>query len=131
MNNEVKSLWVSALRSGEYNKAVGVLCKTDLKTGELCFCALGVLCNLWHNTVGEAQGSQGWQYHCSTSVYKMDECTGALPPAVRDWAELPWTDPKIEWVDGHGNYREDTVSELNDTYSKTFSEIADLIEKYL
>lgn len=131
MNNEVKSMWVSALRSGEYTKTTGVLCRNDLKTGELCFCALGVLCNLWHNTVGKDMGSRGWQHASCRTIYEMNYSTGMLPFSVREWAGLQQMDPKIEWLDGHGNYREDTVSELNDTYSKPFSEIADMIEKYL
>ena len=126
-------MWVAALRSGEYNKATGVLCKNDLKTGELRFCALGVLCNLWHNTVGEDVGSLGWQFHASTSVYKMDECTAILPLRVCEWAGLglKGTDPKIEWLDSYGERHTDTVSELNDMHKLTFLEIAAMIERNL
>lgn len=133
MNNEVKAMWVAALRSGEYKKTTGVLCQNDFKTGELCFCALGVLCNLWHNTVGEDVGSLGWQHHDSISVYKMDECAAILPLRVCEWAGLglKGTDPKIEWLDSYGERHTDTVSELNDTHRLTFPEIAAMIERNL
>ena len=131
MNNEVKSMWVSALRSGEYTKTTGVLCKNDLKTGELCFCALGVLCNLWHNTVGKDMGSEGWQHVPYKTIYQMGQSTGSLPWDVREWAGLNEQDPRIVWIDSEGFEAVATVSEFNDTHNKTFLELADLIEQYL
>lgn len=131
MNNEVKSLWVSALRSGEYKKTSGVLCKNDLKTGELCFCALGVLCNLWHNTVGKDAGSEGWQHASCMTIYKMDGHTGSLPWAVYEWAGLHGSDPIVVWHDSYGDRHVDSISDLNDSHSLSFSEIAAMIERNL
>jgi hypothetical protein len=131
VNNEVKAMWVAALRSGEYNKTAGVLCKNDLQTGELCFCALGVLCNLWHNTVGEAAGSRGWQHASCKTIYKIEDSTGTLPLPVRQWAGLQEMDPRVVWLDSYGHARTDTVSELNDMHSLTFPQIAAMIERNL
>ena len=131
MNNEVKSLWVSALRSGEYKKTTGVLCKNDLKTGELCFCALGVLCNLWHNTVGRGAGSPGWQHASCMTIYQMGQSTGTLPLPVREWAGLKDMDPRVTWLDSYGEYHVDSISELNDSHGLTFPELAAMIERNL
>jgi hypothetical protein len=131
VNNEVKAMWVAALRSGEYKKTTGVLCRNHFKTGELCFCTLGVLCNLWHNVVGEAEGSRGWQHAPEKGGYAMEMCTGMLPLRVREWAGIVEIDPKIEWLDSYGGRHNDTISEINDMHKLTFSEIADLIERNL
>jgi hypothetical protein len=46
MNADVKTRWLTALRSGEYKRAEGRLHKKDINTGEESFCCFGVLCDL-------------------------------------------------------------------------------------
>lgn len=53
MNQEVKKLWVDALRSGDYKQ-----CKEQLRDENNKFCCLGVLCNLHaiaHPTIAAQQ----------------------------------------------------------------------------
>lgn len=42
---EIKKRWIEALRSGEYEQAIGVLRKTD-GVGRQRYCCLGVLCDV-------------------------------------------------------------------------------------
>jgi len=125
MNDRVKNLWVSALRSGEYKKTSGALCR-DTSDGELCYCALGVLCSLYQRDKGHAnlEKCEIWLYNDSCHTYKMDGCTGMLPEMVRIWAGLGSTDPHVN-VDNQVA----SISELNDGYSMSFNAIADVIEK--
>lgn len=40
MNPEIKTRWITALRSGKYKQGAGYLNEND------CFCCLGVLCDV-------------------------------------------------------------------------------------
>lgn len=133
MNKNIKALWVSALRSGEYTKGSGALCRNDRESGQLCFCALGVLCNLWMVTRGAMlMEEDGWQHsRDSVTMYTMDDCMGTLPFRVRAWAELPDMDPRITWTDKHGVFHTDSISDINDCRGLNFNEIADIIETAL
>jgi hypothetical protein len=45
MNDEVKRLWVDALRSGEYKQGQGGLAQLTIQD-EIVYCCLGVLCEV-------------------------------------------------------------------------------------
>jgi len=141
MNQEIQALWTGALRSGAYNQGSGVL-KTQ--TGE--FCCLGVLCELAveAGVIPPAQETKSLDADApdSTVGYQYGSETGILPNAVQEWAGLNDTEGTYEMTDAemterYGRYWEDTNSYqktslivANDSYDKTFYQIADLIEKH-
>lgn len=114
---EIKKLWVDALRSGEWRQTVENL------ECEGAYCCLGVLTALTSDP---------------DDLDQVDE----LPPitlAKTWWEEEPpgsvVRDPQVvlhrdmdDWI---GGQRTITLSEANDTYGLSFSEIADLIEEQL
>ena len=120
MNNEVKTKWLAALRSGEYPQCKGAL--HDANGG---FCCLGVLCDLydqehkvlWTKTDGD---------------YKYMGELALLPEVVANWAELPCSDPVVDDPDPEEAETAATLnlSEMNDT-GWSFKEIANAIEKSL
>ncbi len=114
MNNEVKFLWVSKLRSKEYRQGTG-----RLKTGDK-FCCLGVLCDLYVKKTGI-------EWNATSTLWST---FGALPDEVSMWAGLgDIHDPCVDVKDGAQTVRR-ALSEMNDQGS-TFAEIADLIEAQL
>lgn len=111
MNQEVKTLWIAALRSGEYTQGRGRLREGNSR------CCLGVLCDL------HAKADMGsWDGEWYDKEYQI------LPRAVIEWAGVPDFNPDIEgtpltvYNDG---------SSTDDIRPHTFAEIADLIELYL
>lgn len=119
MQEEIKTKWVAALRSGEYNQGVRALRYRD--GGEDWYCCLGVLCELavaegvipdpapspWPSPVDDGNS----YCYAGSIVY--------LPDEVRVWAGLEVSNPRL----GHSN-----LAELNDTGS-TFADIARVIEE--
>lgn len=133
MKNQIKRRWIAALRSGEYRKGKGALCKST-QSGDV-FCCLGVLTQM----AIEDGVLDGWDVAPGRSsrlgVVEKDgtiEIDG-LPEVVRKWAGLHEAFPNIVTDD-----YEKSLAELNDGskgYSPQrplkFSEIADLIETHL
>jgi hypothetical protein len=125
MHPHIKSLWVAALRSGEYKQAQGALRTPD------GMCCLGVLCDL-HSKETET----AWAREDGGDV---DDCydgeTALLPASVLEWAGLygQLGDSKnhpVVSVDG----KLVGLADLNDGAGRrkhTFPEIADLIERHL
>jgi hypothetical protein len=123
MNTEIKSLWVEALRSGEYRQAQGKLRKDE------GYCCLGVLCEI-AVIKGIISSERTYRYHDPEFVwsYGKDKDWYSLPVEVKDWADVRddlIPDEDCDLVDAI-----DHLIGLNDTGS-TFSEIADLIEEHL
>lgn len=118
MNEEVKQLWVSALRSGEYKQGT-VRLKTVNPDGPTLHCCLGVLCEL-HDK----------QYGCEQSF---DNISGSLPEHVRIWADLDESIPRISRpADSYYSAGYTTsISFLNDVEGYNFSRLANLIEAQL
>lgn len=136
MNERVKSKWTEALRSGEYKQTTGYLRNED------SFCVLGVLCDLHAKETGNR-----WTPNSYLNSRGEDErldhymgCSAQLPSAVRDWAELSAIDPVVcfegedaiaYWGNCADKYdRKTYLSVLNDM-GYSFSQTADLIDKYL
>lgn len=123
MNQRIKTLWLHALRSGEYTQA-----KNSLRKGD-SFCCLGVLCDLaakegigeWSKT--PQPGLEGL-YKDTDYFFGKDYDYSFLPENVSEWAEVNSRNPFI-----HGNINE-SLSFLNDSNNK-FEGIANMIEKYL
>ena len=114
MNKRVKRLWVEALKSGKYQQQG----EGRLRQGKW-FSPLGVLCELFiqEEKVGY------WTYG------KFFGCDFILPAIVMEWAELEDSNPELGkecitvWNDGGNKYRL--------VESKTFEQIANLIQRYL
>lgn len=117
MNQEVKTKWLEALRSGDYEQAKG-----SLKTTSGKFCCLGVLCDLYHKETGNGEWNVDGKKESFSVGY--DVRIGILPKAVCHWAELDSPNPRID------DAREESLAELNDL-GLTFLEITDLIEEQL
>lgn len=119
MNADVKRAWLEALRSGEYRKGI-----SRLRQGER-YCCLGVLCDL------AATASVGrWRHDDAFDDFVDDNeiVSTALPDSVIEWAELDQRSPQVDGI---------PLVDLNDGSAyrpvrpHTFTEIADLIERYL
>lgn len=117
MNQEVKKLWIEALRSGEYKQATGQLRCDD------GFCCLGVLSDLYkkdHSDCDWGGGSYSY-FVIYREIGATSSSTNLVDEVVR-WAELDSADPQYECGE--------TLSDLNDM-GASFNEIADVIEKHL
>lgn len=126
MNPEIKKLWLSALRSGEYSKTTRSL------RDESGFCCLGVLCDLHF----KENGVDYWTTGDDGTIRYLTH-GGILPPNVQTWAGLDST-IAVENFQGRGlaahndGYHEhDEDEELIWIPSKPFSEIAEIINEVL
>jgi hypothetical protein len=132
MNPEIKSKWLAALRSGEYEQARGGLQRIlyrDNETGHIdCgFCCLGVLCDLaWKEDVCYWMDQEAvFNDQFGRAVYNAD----ALPGPVMEWAGLDSVDPEVTFF--FGDLGKTTLSNLNDSFRLDFGQIADIIEENL
>lgn len=128
MNSQVKEKWIAALRSGEYQQGT---CRLRSNRG---FCCLGVLTDLYAK-----EHNENWNYVDAFSEqntkekgsWYFDQENQFLPLRVIDWAELENENPEVKIVDEFGNVIQcDVLSYMNDM-GKSFSIIADAIEKGL
>lgn len=126
MNKTVKKQWLKALRSGEYKQGQSQLRQVEEgdygEEGEVKFCCLGVLCDIYGK-------KNNISFKKQTMFLGQD---AFLPKKVRQWAGLVAVDPGIP----KGNYKGITLSALNDGNESlseplSFKRIANLIEKYL
>lgn len=103
MNQAVKKLWTSALRSDKYNQRIGKL------RDEYGFCANGVLCDISNRCEWEFDDNKGYTY---------DGSAAALPLSVHRWAGALYSDTNV-------------IQYLNDRRGDTFAKIADYIDNNL
>lgn len=108
---EVKTEWLNALRSGEYEQGTGSLCK-DGK-----YCCLGVLCEL-ASKQGVCKKLEGIFSHI---LYDGNDLH--LPASVKEWCGFG-SNPQGCNAYVNGRY----LTTMNDIEKKSFTEIADLIE---
>lgn len=106
MKSAVKSKWISALRSGNYNQVTESLWEAP-KDGETKYgaCLLGVL--------ADVAVEEGVADHHTPDFFQGEY--GTLPTGVADWAELD----------------DDTMGriiDLNDEFGVSFDTFADLLE---
>lgn len=135
MKADIRTRWISALRSGEYQQGTGAL-RTDGG-----FCCLGVLCD-----IAAKDGFGRWAGDEDDGAFIVNDTreSGTLPKEVRQWAGLPesfsdvgFLQQKREIVD-HELFRGDEdfeagghifdLADKNDSL-ESFSYIADLIEE--
>lgn len=129
MNEQVKDIWVKALRSSDYTQGRLFLHLAETKHTPESFCCLGVLCDLSLKnsslpiirTVNEEEG-----------IVRYDRSSEGLPLSVMSWAELKFSNPDVTVVDDskewHQKSKTTSLAELNDG-GASFSKIADIIEK--
>jgi hypothetical protein len=126
MKADIKTKWVAALRSGQYEQTMSMLRNNS------GYCCLGVLCDLYSQETGVewwGKDSVGFSIHGNDNT---------LPIEVRAWAKL---------ADEFGGYVEvetdeggatlppypanPSLTELNDRWGYDFKMIADVIEQQL
>jgi len=126
MKADIKTKWVAALRSGEYEQTRAVLRSNG------GFCCLGVLCDLYSKETGIPwEPDYGLQF-------TMHGLSGVLPHEVRRWAELPHENGAFMAVSRRYGEDDDaavwhsvSLTELNDNWMYDFHQIADVIEQQL
>lgn len=118
MNKRIKQMWVGALRSGEFEQTWGALARRD--SLGLCYCALGVLCELYRRDVGD---NAPWEKDEYENKFRFLGYDSTLPPLVREWAGLDAEDPAVQMRGGLSS-----VSQINDIEGLSFNEIATEIE---
>lgn len=131
MNSEIKKLWISALRSGEYQQGYNYLAVNQ--GDSVHFCCLGVLCDLakQHGVVENNQDEYGrYSYGTSSSLSDV-----VLPKGVQEWAGLTVDNPELE-ANLNNEDEEEFVAkvrlaELNDDHGFDFKKLAKLIEEQL
>lgn len=147
-NRDVIDKWVTALESGEYTQTTGKLHRVagfeDADEGitrPAGMCCLGVLCDLAvkAGVISEPvkavrDGDEYMRYSDRDGFSSSD-----FPPrTVWRWAGLDGENPTVSWPRagcdlpgceycGSPGSRFDELSQLNDTYKKTFPEIAQII----
>lgn len=114
MKEDIKELWLQALRSGDYHQGHSVLRKGDT------YCCLGVLCDLYLKQTGEGS----WEPSGDTYSFVVgdDEVGAFLPEAVKNWAGLDSHSPLTK---RNGQ----TLVYFNDNQRLSFSGIANIIEE--
>ena len=144
MNPEIKALWLTALRSGDYKQGQGVL-----RDGADNFCCLGVLTDLAVKAGVLEDGVVGeggvYRYKGEFAITE-----GTLIPSVAEWAGLyfdandsfssegrlddPITITKMVTCCSTCEPREEentfhSLASLNDMAKYDFNQIADVIEE--
>jgi hypothetical protein len=115
MDKKLKTKWVKALRSGDYNQGYHALCNAR-KDGDY-FCCLGVLCDIAGGEVSPTKGnSNDMRYWYGGTGYDNSNCH-FLPKALR--------------IDsGISSQEQNDLANLNDD-GRSFTVIADWIVKYI
>lgn len=112
MNPDIKARWIEALRSGDYEQALG-----SLRPRNGGFCCLGVLCDLYSEETDTPWTEYaGWFFMLGYDSY--------LPDEVAKWAGCE-DYPRINIL---GESR--GLVSMNDS-GTPFDKIADLIEEHL
>jgi hypothetical protein len=131
MKQNVMKKWVKALRSGKFKQGQGTLKKFN-KQGQAQHCCLGVLCELYNDTMKKnkkktlpekvCDNDRDFSYGYSRFGGKKED----LPKEVKDWAGMR---------SGLGNFYGDIyllnqtcLADINDI-GKKFKTISDIIEK--
>jgi len=128
MKQQIKRLWVRALRSGQYKQGKGSLLNINTQNGEECFCVLGVLTDLYQKVMEVGTWDRNNRLLDGETPFTVGTSSLdyiSLPIIVRDWAGLTRFNPVLV-VEG----KRVTVSQLNDT-GKNFDDLAKIIENSL
>jgi hypothetical protein len=126
MKADIKTKWIAALRSGQYEQTTEILRSTA------GYCCLGVLCDLYSRETGVP-----WQQNAHVE-FSMHGGHSVLPYEVEQWAGLTHEHGGYVAVNKRYDEGEDTIvdhslmlTELNDSWEYNFHQIADVIEEQL
>jgi hypothetical protein len=131
MKKDIAKKWVKALRSGKYKQGKSFLKQFNNK-GQPKHCCLGVLCELYNDTMKKnhkktisvkCRDDSHLDYGYVTFANKDD----SLPAVVRKWAGIKSEMGTFSYTERIFK-RTKCLADLNDT-GKKFSTIADIIEK--
>jgi hypothetical protein len=148
LNSEIKTRWVSALRSGDFQQGKSKLALKEGAESPMMHCCLGVLCELAvEDGIVEAENLPwGTGGEIRRFADGTNRASTQLPSKVAQWAglrnegDMAMCDPYLYTIPNPLNSNipySVTCSEANDgypsqgIYRKSFSEIADLIEENL
>jgi hypothetical protein len=112
MDENYKRKWQEALRNGGYLKTEGVL--RDSTTGMPCFCAVGVLADIF---VQESDN-----YYWDEDDYLVDKTT-----KLKYYDSLP---REVLSMIGLEAYDECVITAINDKEDTDFDQVADALERY-
>jgi hypothetical protein len=119
MNPEVKTIWLTALQSGEYKKGRMSLRNDVDGNEEYQYCCLGVLCEEYRKATGHGT----WDFDIFIDGTK-DRHITILTRDVVAWAGLSSCNPIVI----HGEYS--SLADLNDA-TDTFTDVINVIEEHL
>lgn len=126
MKKEVLSKWIEALRSGDYTRGEGYLCRTD-DDGDELHCCLGVLCEL---AIKDGVKITKAYRDEDETIVSFNDYQDFLPEEVATWAGLPHKNPSVEHLSG-GDFEDfeltEPLSDLNDQ-GYSFQQIAEILE---
>jgi hypothetical protein len=117
MKTDVKALWLTALRSGEYEQG-----SQRLRRADNTYCCLGVLCDIAvkAGVIPEPE-TPGFR---DSYEYGVNSNTAFLPDEVARWADVD----RFGQFTSNGQHFD--LAQSNDD-GATFETIANLIEKHL
>ena len=141
MNPEIKALWLTALRSGDYEQGKGALIEVTGE-GQRKYCCLGVLCDLAAKAgiVKQAESRRstlpafGGEYTDDDGDEQYSESGAILPTGVMLWSEMETQKGEFDkrhtfpYMYGDVQVNASCLSEVNDCAGWDFNQIADLIE---
>lgn len=130
MKPEIKKLWLDALSSGKYIHGTNSL-RTQDSNGNVCFCVLGVLCDLHAKQTNCEWSDEGVTVRTpdngSFTEYSYLGQYGILPKAVQEWSGIQLSSPIV----GPGSIFEDKcLAGINDE-SYSYEDSIKAIEDYL
>ncbi len=131
MNPEVKELWVSALRSGDFSQGKNLLHKTFPNDPEKAdeYCCLGVLCAIAvQNGVISEEDVTKHSIDEEYDYFGYADGTAFLPTPVQKWSGVESDNGEYNDNDDDGVYRPRSLVFLNDD-GIPFENIANVIEE--
>jgi hypothetical protein len=131
MKKNVAKIWIKALRSGKYKQGKSFLKQFNSK-GQPKHCCLGVLCELYNDTMKKNHKKTiSVKFRDDSHLYygyvKFANKNGSLPAVVRKWAGIKNELGTFSYTERIFKHTK-CLADLNDT-GKKFSTIADIIEK--
>lgn len=128
MNNptvdEVVNLWCEALESGRYEQGKKRLCY--IEKNEPKYCCLGLLCEVAiQNGLPLNKRIEGEEYSLYKVAYYGENDSALLPKEVVKWAKL-----KNNGGDFYDGEKYNSLYSLNDSFGKSFKEIAEIIREH-
>lgn len=119
MKKDIKEMWVTALKSGDYKQVKGSL-NESLPDGVTGYCCLGVLCEISQKLTGFGISEN----------HKETMESHILGPTILTWSGLTNREGDPVYYKGESHCMLTSLSSHNDA-DRSFAEIAEMIEKQL